>query len=200
MDYQNVLARILATVDHNAYLVPTEHIQNNNRDGLKQVQAALSAQDDPNRIRTLAKQLYAEGHLDAVHFHSAMHVIAASPGVQDYAEAARCVADQEMAAMDLGGPYLSDNLASVERHRGVLAFLQGHYAPALDYFTRALERQRTPENMGNVLCTLLRLGEFDEAERLLQHLTSVLPQPFIHALWERVNTDPDLATLRSGGK
>ena len=54
--------------------------------------------------------------------------------------------------------------------------------------------------MGNVLCTLLRLGEFDEAERLLQHLTSVLPKPFIHALWERVNTDPDLATLSTEGE
>ena len=200
MNYQNVLARILATVDHNAYLIPTEHIQNHNRSGLQKVRKALVGNEPPEVVRALARRLHDEGHLDSVHYHSAMHVIAASPRVQNYTEAARCVADQEMAALDLGGPHLSDNLASVERHRGVLAFLQGHYAPALDYFTRALERQRTPENMGNVLCTLLRLGEFDEAERLLQHLTSALPQPFIQALWDRVNTDPDLAALRQGGE
>jgi tetratricopeptide (TPR) repeat protein len=200
MNYQMVLARILATVDDNAYLVPTAHIETVHREALKLIQRAIHQGEPVADIRNLAKRLLAENALDEVHFLSAMHVISASPQVKDYRDAARWVAEQELAALNLGGPHLNDNLASVERHRGVLAFLHGHYEAALDYFTRALERQRTPENMGNVLCVLLRLGESDEAEQLLNHLTTVLPDPFAKALWERVNCDPDLSTLRPTGK
>lgn len=199
MNYQSVLARILATVDDKAYLTPSVHVSDENRKALQQVQADLQAQKPADEIRGSAKKSFEQGSLDLVHYLSALHVIAASPQVRDYREAARLVAEQEMAAMDLDGPNLNDNLASVERHRGVLAFLQGHYEPALDYFTRALERQRTPENMGNILCVLLRLGEAEEAARLLNHLSGSLPPSFVHALWERVNTDPDLCTLRSTG-
>ena len=200
MNYQAVLARIMATVDDQAYLVPTAHIGNSNRAGLKEIQVALQNKQPAQQTRELANRLLEEGRLDEVHYLSAMHVIAASPQVKDYREAARWVAEQELAALEMGGPHLNDNLASVERHRGVLAFLQGHNDAALDYFTRALERQRSPENMGNVLCVLLRLGEFEEAERLLNHLTTALPGPFIQALWNRVNNDPDLSTLRRAGE
>ena len=200
MNYQAVLARIMATVDDKAYQVPTAHVDNDNRHALQQIQQSLQEKRPASQIKAQAVALYKGGQLDEVHYLSAMHVIAASPQVKDYREAARLVAEQEMAALELGGPSLNDNLASVERHRGVLAFLQGHYSTSLDYFTRALERQRTPENMGNVLCVLLRLGESDEAERLLEQLTTTLPTPFIQALWDRVNSDPDLSTLRRTGE
>ena len=138
MDYQSVLARILATVDEKAYLMPTSHVDDANRPALTQVRNALAQKQPRANIDALAAKLYETGQLDKVHYLSAMHVIAASPQVGDYTAAARYVAEQEMAAMELGGPSLNDNLASVDRHRGVLAFLQGHYEHALDYFICAL--------------------------------------------------------------
>ena len=103
---------------------------------------------------------------------------------------------QEMAALEQRGPRLDANLASVERHRGVLAFVQGHPDVALDYFTRALERERTSENLGNVLCALARLGELDEAGAILAQARGALSFELVRQLDERIQTDPDLAVLR----
>jgi Flp pilus assembly protein TadD len=128
---------------------------------------------------------------------SALHVVAASPRVKDYAEAARLAGEQEHAALEAGGPHLQTHLASVDRHRGVLAFLQHHYSVALDHFTRAIERERTPENLGNVLATLLRLGELDEADAILSQVQRSLPPAQVAELQRRIDIDPDLATLRA---
>ena len=49
----------------------------------------------------------------------------------------------------------------------MIAFLRGHDAVALDWFTRALERERSAENVGNVLAVLIRLGELQEARELV---------------------------------
>src|SRR5690606_36346439 len=96
-----------------------------------------------------------------------------------------------------GGGRLSADLASVERHRGVAYFLAGQIEAALDHFIRALEHERTPENTGNVLATLLRLGELDEAETILARIRRAQPSPFVLALEHAIDTDPDLAALRS---
>ena len=127
---------------------------------------------------------------------SALHVVACHPRVADWEEAARLVGEQEFAALELGGPRLQDNLASVDRHRGVLAFLRGHYDVALDYFARALERQRSPENLQNVLCTLIRLGDEDDARDLLTRVRAAFPQDIVTALNHSIENDPDLALLR----
>ena len=99
--------------------------------------------------------------------------------------------------MALGGPRLPDNLASVDRHRGVLAFLQGHFGIALDYFSRAFERQHTAGNLANVLAALLRLGDTDEARELLDQVRSALNPLLISGLNELIDQDPDLALLRT---
>ena len=197
MDYQAILARVLATVDDKAYLTPAAHIDDHNRDALVVVQKKLQEKEtSAAEIRLLIESLFREGQLDEVHYLSALHVVAASPKVADYREAARLVAEQEVVALELGGPNLNENLASVDRHRGVLSFLQGHYEIALDYFTRSLERQRSPENIGNILCALIRLGEEDEARALLNQLSTGLSAPFLHALYQRIQQDPDLVNLR----
>jgi tetratricopeptide (TPR) repeat protein len=89
------------------------------------------------------------------------------------------------------------NLASVDRHRGVLAFLTGHPAVALDHFTRALERQRSPENVSNVLASLLKLGELEEAEAILGQVRRTMSPALVRELDSAIEQDPDLAVLRS---
>ena len=71
-----------------------------------------------------------------------------------------------------------------------------HYELALDYLSRAFERQHNAENLGNVLCTLIRLGEEEEARELLASVRSAFPQEFIRELESRIQADPDLSVLR----
>jgi tetratricopeptide (TPR) repeat protein len=85
----------------------------------------------------------------------------------------------------------------VDRHRGVLAYLRQHYEVALDYFARALERQRSAENFTNVLCTLLRLGDEDEARTLLVQARRSFPPQLVAEIDRNVAHDPDLSLLRS---
>lgn len=198
IDYQRLFARILQAVDHDAYLTPTENADPAQRPALDQIRAALRAEPfEADRIRVLVRRLHDDGELDRVHMLSALHVIAAHPRVKDYAEAARLAGEQEQAAMELGGPRVEANLASVDRHRGVLAFLQSYHGVALDHFTRALERQRTPENLGNVLAALLALGEIAEAEAVLVQVRRMFSPSMIAEIDHRIDTDPDLALLRA---
>ena len=128
---------------------------------------------------------------------SALHVVACHPAVGEWEEAARLAGEQELAALELGGPRLEVNLASVDRHRGVLAFLRGHYDMALDHFARALERHRSPENFTNVLATLIRLGEEREALALLNQARRSFPSDFVAVVERSVANDPDLALIRT---
>jgi tetratricopeptide (TPR) repeat protein len=198
MNVQHILDRILHNVDRDAYLTPVDHVDSRFKEALELVGRGLADPDtDASTCRALARGLYAEGRLDKVHLHSALHVIAAHPSVGDYVEAARQVAEQEMAAFEVGGTNLESNLASVDRHRGVLAFVQGRYGAALDYFSRALERERSVENLGNILCALIRLGEADHADALVAQVRDVFPKSFVSQLQRRIDTDPDLINLRS---
>lgn len=197
MDHLALYARILKAVDERAYFTPADAVAPAQRDTMREIGARLHAADmDPDALRAWIHRLHADGRIDKVHLLSALHVVAASPKVADWAEAARLAGEQELAALDLGGPHLDANLASVDRHRGVLAFLRGHHAVALDHFTRALERQRTAENVGNVLASLLKLGEIEEAEEILAQVCRTLTPSMMSALQQAIDTDPDLAALR----
>ncbi|TNE86935.1 MAG: hypothetical protein EP330_20215 [Deltaproteobacteria bacterium] len=200
MDYQALLARILQQVDEQAYLTPSSHLPEDQRAAMAEVESLLQDPGfDPAEVRAIVRRMYKDERIDRVLMLSALHVVAASPKVQDWAEAARLVGEQEFAALEQGGPDLEANLASVDRHRGVLAYLRSHYETALDYFTRALERQRTAENFGNVLCALCRLGEVDHATALLDQIRGSLPADIVTDLDAMIDRDPDLAVLRSGG-
>lgn len=199
MDYQALLARIIQQVDEQAYLTPSSHLPEDYRAAMAEVESLLQDKDvEPTEVRAVIHRMYKDERIDRVMMLSAMHVVAASPRVQDWAEAARLVGEQEFAALELGGDNLDSNLASVDRHRGVLAYLRSHYETALDYFTRSLERQRTAENFGNVLCALCRLGEVDHAQALLKQIRGTLPPEIIADLDAMISRDPDLAVLRSG--
>lgn len=197
MDYEALYERILRKVDEQAYLPWFDSVDPETREATSTLAQLLGQPDfDPAVARKMAQRLHREGRIDRVVLLSTLHAIAASPQVADYDEAARLVAEQEQAAMELGGPRLQVNLASVERHRGVLAFLQGHYDVALDYFSRAFERQRSAGNLSNVLATLLRLGDTAEAVDLYRQVAAGLPEALVDQLDHIIRVDPDLARLR----
>jgi hypothetical protein len=198
LDYQHILLRIRAAVASSTYLVPAGGAPPGQREVLREIGAAIEAADaDPEVIRRRIHQLHAAGRIDHVMKLSALGVLSASPLVRDLAEAARLAGQQEFAALDEGGPYRDLYLASADRHRGVIAFLRGYDAVALDWFTRALERERSAENVGNVLAALVRLGELDEARDLVARMYRALPEPMRNELARRIDTDDDLVRLRS---
>ena len=198
MNVQSLLDRILDTVDREAYLTPADQAEPRFQAALDECLGMLADERVPvGRIRDLASTHHANGGLDDFHFHSLLHVIAAHPRVQDHDEAARQIAMQEMAAYGSTGADLQHKLASVDRHRGVLAYVRGQYGIALDYLTRALERQRSVENLGNVLCALIRMGELDEATGIVTQARSNFPAGFVQRLNRRIDTDPDLLHLRT---
>lgn len=198
MDYQAIYARILATVDQRAYLTPTMHVDADQRAAMVEIERVIQGPGfEPETARDMAARYFADGRIDRVMMLSALHVIACHPRVADWEEAARLVGEQEYAALELGGARLQDNLASVDRHRGVLAYLRGHYEVALDYFSRTLERQRSAENLQNILCTLLKLDEEDEALALLAQIHRSFPDELVDEVDRAIQTDPDLALLRT---
>lgn len=198
LDYQALIDRITQVVDQRAYFTPAFHLDAGQRAVLAVVERKMARDDfDAEEVRAWLHQEHGAQRLDRVHLLSALHVLACHPKVADWEEAARLVGEQELAALDLGGPHLEANLASVDRHRGVLAFLRHHYEVALDYFARALERQRSAENFTNVLATLLRLGEEDEATTLLQQARRAFPANLVAEIDRNVASDPDLSLLRS---
>ena len=198
MDYAALIDRIMCEVDADAYLPYADAVDPEQQQAMSQIEQAMSQPGfEPERVRSLVHSLHASGQVDTVHQLSALHVIAASPKVADYDEAARLVAAQEQAALALGGPRLQANLASVERHRGVRAFVQERYDVALDYFSRAFERQRSAGNLSNVLATLIRVGDITEARDLLIQVRSGLHHTLVRDLERIIAADPDLALLRT---
>lgn len=198
LDYRLLLDRVLKTVDQSAYLTPASHVEPRQRTAMREIEVAIQARDfSAENVRGLVRRLYTEGRIDRVMMLSALHVIAAHPTVRDWVEAARLAGEQEVAALELGGPDLNHNLASVDRHRGVLAFMMGHHAVALDHLGRALERQHNVENLGNVLCALLALGEEEDARDLVSRVTASWPANFTSELNRRIAADPDLALLQT---
>lgn len=197
MDYNALFERILGQVDQAAYMPLADAVDASQQSAMSEVEAQIrdtriSAQVTEQFIHSL----HETGRIDRVNMTSALHVLAASPKVGDLDLAARHVAEQEMAALALGGPRLEHNLASVDRHRGVLAFLQGRFSVALDYFSRAFERQHSAGNLSNVLATLIRLGDLEEARSLLTQVRSAFATDFVASLNSMIAQDPDLAMLR----
>ncbi len=197
MNLEALFDRILQAADEQAYLTPAQGVDPEQREAMERIGEQIQAPGfDAHATRKLIARFHGRGLIDRVMMLSALQVVAAHPSVADWSEAARLAGAQEQAAMELGGPNLAANLASVERHRGVAAFLQGHYEIALDYFSRAFERQHSAENLGNVLCTLLALHEIDEARELYLQVRSSFPHQLVRELEHRIENDPDLALLR----
>ena len=198
LDYNALYERILGQVDQQAYLPLADVVDTAQQPTMMEIQKLIQSPNvDTMAAESSIREAHSAGLIDKVHMLSALHVLAASPKCKDYDLAAKYAAEQEMAAMAMGGPRLADNLASVDRHRGVLAFLQGHYGIALDYFSRAFERQHTSGNLANVLAALIRVGDLDEAKELLTQVRSALNPHLISSLNEMIDQDPDLSLLQT---
>ncbi len=198
MNYDALYDRILRKVDQGAYLAWADAVEPSQQSAMAELGAYIqSAQFDPSVGRQMARSMHEAHQIDRISYLSALHVIAASPAVRDYTEAARLIAEKEIEALALGGPRISENLASVDRHRGALAFLTGNYDVALDYFSRAFERQRSAGNLGNVLAALIRLGDVSEARSLFGRIRTSLPASLVSTLEDMICLDPDLALLRT---
>lgn len=197
MDYRSTLGRIRAAVRRGSYLVPSEGVPLEQREVMADIAREIASPAcDPDAVRQRIQQLHAAGRIDRVMKLSALGVLAASPHVGDYEEASRLAGQQELVALEEGGPHTDLYVASAHRHRGVVAYLLGHYEVALDWFTRALERERSAENLGNVLGALVRLGEHEEARALLDQVRAGFPPPIREAIDLRVVQDEDLSPLR----
>lgn len=198
MNYDALLDRILRKVDSDAYLALADSVEPDQQAALDEIGRALQGPSfDAEDLARRARQLHQQGRIDEVNLHSALHVIEAHPSVGRLDRAAEHAARQEMAAYRQGGPRLQANLASVERHRGVIAWQQGQVDQALDYFSRAFERQRSAGNLANVLACLIRLGDEGDARDLLSQVRSAFPVALLDALNQMIARDPDLALLRS---
>lgn len=200
MDVRRILSRIRETVRQSPYLVPLGAAAGAQRDVLAPVVRAIAdADSDPDEVRRRIHQLHAAGRIDRVMMLSALGVLAASPLVRDYAEAARLAGQQELVALDFAGQVRNRYLASADRHRGVLAYLLGHYGVALEWFAQALAREPDAENLGNVLAAMIRLGRIDEAIDLRERVGRTYPLEVVRALDARVAEDDDLVRLREIG-
>jgi len=198
-DYLGLLERILDAVDQRAYFVSSECAGGDDERALPELSTMLAQSGfDADGVRAYVRGEHEAGRIDNVVMLSALHVVACHPAVGAWEEAARLAGAQELAALQLGGPHMDDNLASVDRHRGVLAYLLGHVGIALDYFARAFERQRSAENLTNILAAMLRLGEESEARDLLVEVRSSFPPTAVSRIDAIIDMDPDLALLRTG--
>ena len=198
MDYRRVLDQIRSTVRRGSYLVPASAPAGPQREVLAGIaQAIADPSRDPDSLRRRIHQLHAAGRIDRVMMLSALGVLAASPRVRDYAEAARLAGQQELAALEQGGPDKEAYLASADRHRGVLAYLLGRYDVALDWFGRALAKERSAENLGNVLAALVRLGDLPAARELRDGAVTHFPEEVAEQLAQRIAHDEDLVRLRT---
>ena len=193
----HLLERVHDCLDGSAYCVPVDQTTADQRSVLERLAFSM-AQPDFDGPMAVARvhRWWQEGVLDAERAWSALAVIATHPRVRDYREAAHCIAMQEAAVLGLPPAAARRGLASVERHRGVLAFSMGHIGVALEHFSWALERERRAENLANVLACLVRLGDQEEALEMLTSARAGLPREFMEALEAQIRVDPDLAALR----
>jgi Flp pilus assembly protein TadD len=201
MDYNAILERILNTVDREAYRFSGGHLPQPDAAAQKKVHDALGNPSvDLDVIQRMVDQLHAEGQIDEIVRLSLLFVVAAHPRAKDYARAGQLLGERETAIWAMADRTndadLERLLAAVDRHRGALAFLMGRYSHALDHFARALERERAANNLQNVLATLLRLGEEEDARSLLGQIRQSYPAPVVELLERVIAQDPDLALLR----
>ncbi len=197
MNTRSVLDRIHSAVSGSTYIVPSRQLREPWRQPMADLALSMSSPDFDADMAVLRVHAWHEqDRIDRIRLYSALSVIATHPSVRDYREAARCISLQELLCLEAGGDDLDVNLASVERHRGVLAFSMGRGRVALECFVRAWERERSPENLANVLAALLKIGDVLEAESLVARIRDVFPAELRSRLELLIDVDDDLALLR----
>lgn len=197
MGYRDILGRIRTTLTGDAYLAGTDGVPDDQHPAMREIASLVADAHVPaDQVRARIQQLHASGRIDRTMKLSALGVLAASPRVHDLAEASRLAGQQELAAMEADPERRAGYLASVHRHRGVIAFLAGHPEVALDHFARALDHVRSAQDLGNVLACLVRLGDLPAARRLQQDVARGGDAALRDALLQVVERDADLVALR----
>ncbi len=196
MVYADILERIRAAIGSDeSYIVPTNHLEAREREALTGVMQVFE-RVGASAARQEVEAAHRDGRIDHILRLSALGVIAAHPDVRDYAEASRLASAQEFAALGSPEPRRSVYVASAHRHRGVIAFFMERYEVALERFTSALERERSAENLGNVMAALARLGDEAEARALRDRIRTHFPEALVEAVEARIALDADLRVLR----
>ncbi|NCG19623.1 MAG: hypothetical protein GWP91_11505 [Rhodobacterales bacterium] len=197
MNTRSVLDRIHSAVSGGAYLVPARQLPAPWRQPMADLALSMaSANFDAEMAVLRVHSWHEQKRIDRIRMFSALSVIATHPDVRDYCEAARCISMQELLCLEAGGDDRDINLASVERHRGVLAFCMGRGRIALECFIRAWERERSPENLANILAAQLKIGDVIQAEALLQQVRERFPDALRDHLNMLIDVDDDLELLR----
>ncbi len=172
----DLIGRVKKVVERRSYLLPVDRVDPAIRAPVAEIAAMLRSSDAERwQIDARIDAFRVSRELDDATAWSMRGIVAAHPRFQDYQDALRFAALQELAALAAGGDALRGRLASVDRHRGVVAFLMDQPDVALHQFTLALERERSAENLANVLCALVRIGDLESARELVADVRRAFP-------------------------
>lgn len=191
-----LIGRVKKVVESRSYLLPVERVDPAIRAQVAEIAAMLRSSDVERwQIDARIDAMRVSRELDDATAWSLRGIVAAHPRFQDHLDALRFAALQEMAALAAGGDALRARLASVDRHRGVVAFLMDQPEVALHQFTLALERERSAENLANVLCALVRLGDLESARELVADVRRAFPADVRAGVEWALANDSDLSGI-----
>ena len=198
VDFDALLDRVLGDVDRKAFVTPLDGIEDaEERALLAPIFDALGAGDlDVAGLRFQINALRERGHISPRRAVILLQTLAAHPEVEDTAELARLIGEEEHLVLAEGGPKMAARLAVVDHHRAVHAFLLGRYAQALDLETRSAAARPWGDSLANILILLLRLDEEGRARDTLRRMRRRFPRELVRQVERYITQDPDLALLR----
>lgn len=200
MDRTLLFERIFQQVESEGYLTHrfTEHLPPETRE---EAEAILADLDDGASLDELEARIRSAERKGLFHHRRALSmlcVVNSAPRFRRFRDACRYAGELEYEALleedEEARLYV---LGALARHRGAVAYLMERFEEALDYFSRSLELGRSAQALGNVLACLLRLGEEEEADALLERIREAYPPSLVMDLETFINQDNDLAVLRA---
>lgn len=198
MDFDALLDRVLAAVDHKAFVTPMAGIDDPVEVALLEPVFAGLGDESPDieGLRTLVRGLADAGRITQRRACILLQTIAAHPACEDLRELARLIGEEEHLVLEEGGPRQTARLAVVDHHRGVHAFLMGRYEYALELETRSASARPWGDSLANILIILLRLDQEARAADMLASIRRRFPLDLVRQVEGYIRQDPDLALLR----
>jgi len=198
MDFDALLDRVLAAVDHKAFVTPMAGIDDPVEVALLEPVFAGLGDETPDieGLRSQVRALADAGKITERRACILLQTIAAHPACEDLRELARLIGDEEHLVLRDGGPRQAARLAVVDHHRGVHAFLMGRYEHALELETRSASARPWGDSLANILIILLRLDQEARAIEMLASIRRRFPLDLVRQVERYIRQDPDLALLR----
>ena len=198
MDFDQLLGRVLGSIEGEAFVMPAGGIEDaEERQLVEGILGRLAPVGfDVEAVRADVRRLADQGRISRRREAILLLTIAGHPAVGDLREMARQIGVEEFETLSEGGPRLERRLAVVLHHRGVLAWMLGRYEVALDLESRSAEMAPSSDSLANILAILLRLGEEERARDLLERMRPGFPRPIVEQVDDLIQRDPDLALLR----